>query len=164
MRMLSAPPMMRRTAGDIRQLLDGALAELAPGPRLSRAHVSVSAAAEVPAITLMRPLVAFAIEACISTVLTLAGDAAEPALAVSIGPDAQDSGAVSIGIRLEAGWLPAETARRLTDMEWAGHPGGTTTAMIAAAAETIATLHDGSVDVTTDYEGFGITLTLRGRL
>ena len=48
-------------------------------------------------------------------------------------------------------------------MDWAAHPAGTTGAMIVAAAEKVAKLHDGSLDVSTDYDGFGITLTVRGR-
>ncbi len=162
MRILSAPPMVRRTAVNVRQLVDATLAEFAPVLRLSGARVTVTASDGVPDAALMRSLVAFAIEACVSTVLTLSGDAPEPSLTVSVGADPQDSGAISVGVRLEAGWLPAETARRLADMEWAAHPAGTTAAMIAAAAEAVAKLHDGSVDVATDYEGFGITLTLRG--
>lgn len=160
MRLVSAPPLVRRTRENARQLLDSALAELAPLVRLSNARVTVNAAGGAPDVTLMRPLAAFAIEACISTLLALAGDAPNPALSIELRGD--DESGVRWGIRLEGGWLPAETAQRLTDIDWTGHPAGPTGAMLVAAAESVAKLHDGSVDVATDYESFGITLTLRG--
>jgi hypothetical protein len=62
-------------------------------------------------------------------------------------------------MKLERGWLPAETAKRLTDVEWGHHPGGVTTALVTAAAESVARAHGGGLDVATDYDGFSITLT-----
>lgn len=162
MRLLSGPPLVRRTRENAQHLLDSVLGDLAPLVRLSNAHVTVTAAATCPEFALMRPLVAFSLEACISTALTLAGDAPHPSLTLTVAPDPQNTGA-SYSIRLEGGWLPAETAQRLADMDWPAHPAGATSAMIVAAAESVARLHDGALDVVTDYEGFGITLTVRGR-
>lgn len=162
MRLVSAPPLIRRTRENPRQLVDTVLGELAPVFRLCNARVTVTAESSVPEPGIMRPLVTFALEACLSTVLNLAGDAPDPALAIALAGDAQNN-AVSCSARLEGGWLPAETAQRLADMDWAAHPAGTTGAMIVAAAEKVAKLHDGSLDVSTDYDGFGITLTVRGR-
>jgi hypothetical protein len=162
MRLLSAPPLVRRTREHTRQLLDFVLGDLAPILRLSNARVSIAAAGAAPELALMRSLVAFGLEACLSTTLTLAGDAPEPALAISLTTDAEAS-SVSYGIRLDGGWVPAETAQRLADLDWPAHPAGTTSAMIVAAAESVAKLHDGTLDVVTDYESFGITFTVRGR-
>jgi hypothetical protein len=162
MRLLSAPPLVRRTREDARQLLDTVLGDLAPLVRLSSARVTITASQTCPELAVMRPLVSFALEACITIVLTLAGDAPDPALSVAVSPDSQNTG-VCYSIRLEGGWLPAETAQRLADMDWPAHPAGATSAMVVAAAEFVAKLHDGALDVVTDYEGFGITLTLRGR-
>lgn len=162
MRLLSAPPLVRRTRENTRQLVDTVLADLAPLVRLSNARVSVTTTGACPDLALMRPLVSFGLEACISTALTLAGDAPGPVLSISIAADDQNT-AVAYSVRLEGGWLPAETAQRLTDTDWPAHPAGATSAMIVAAAESVAKLHDGTLDVATDYEGFGITLSLRGR-
>ena len=162
MRLISAPPLVRRTREHTRQLADFVLADLAPIVRLSNARVSTTMNGDCPELGLMRPLVTFGLEACITTVLTLAGDAPEPPLAISVTPGAENTSVV-YAVRLAGGWLPAETAQRLTDMDWPAHPAGATGAMIVAAAETAAKLHDGTLDVVTDYEGFGITFTVRGR-
>jgi ParB-like nuclease family protein len=162
MRLLSAPPFVRRTLENPRQLMDAVMGELAPIVRLSNARVTVNAAEDLPEVTVMRPIVTFALEACFCTVLTLAGDAPAPALSVSLTADPEDR-TLSCSTRLDGGWLPAETAQRLADIEWSGHPAGATSAMIVAAAECVAKLHGGTLDVSTDYEGFGITLRLRGR-
>lgn len=161
MRLLSAPPIVRRTPENARQLLETALADVAPFLRLSNAHVNVTSADEATVVAVMRPLVSFGLEACLCTAVTLAGEAPNPALSITVAVD--ESQAVSYRIRLEGGWLPAETAQRLADMDWPAHPAGATSAMIVAAAESVARLHEGALDVVTDYDGFGITLTVRGR-
>jgi hypothetical protein len=123
--------------------------------------VTVTSADAATVVAVMRPLVSFGLEACICTAVTLAGETPNPALSLTVAVD--EPQAVSFRIRLEGGWLPAETAQRLADMDWPAHPAGATSAMIVAAAESVARLHEGALDVVTDYDGFGITLTVRGR-
>jgi hypothetical protein len=161
MRLLSAPPMVRRTRENMRHVLDSVLADVAPLLRLSRARLNVTVPDGLPDLLVMRSLVIFAIEACISVVVMLAGDAPDNTLTLAIR--AGLPGSIDCGVRLEGGCLPAETAQRLADIEWAGHPAGTTGAMMVAAAESVAKLHEGRLDVSTDYDGFAISLTLRGK-
>lgn len=160
MRLLSAAPIVRRTRESARQLLESVLGEMAPIVRLSNAAVTLDVPADCPDFSIMRPLVTFALEACLSTAVNLAGDTPKPALTCSVAANAQ-TGEVSYTVRLEGSWVPAETAQRLTDMEWPGHPAGPTGAMMVAAAECVARLHGGTLNVVTEYEGFGITLALR---
>jgi ParB-like chromosome segregation protein Spo0J len=160
MRVLSAMPLVRRTPATPKTLLDTTLSNLAPVVRLLGARVSVTAGADLPPMTVMQPLASFALEACLATVLTLAGDSNEPNVTITVENGEPDASALRFGMRLERGWLPVETARRLTDVDWGHHPGGVTTAMLMSAADSVARAHGGGVDVATDYDGFSITVTL----
>lgn len=159
MRVLSAMPLVRRTPAAPKTLLETTLSNLAPVVRLIGARVSVAAGTDLAPITVMQPLASFALEACLSTVLTLAGDSTEPNVTIAVENGEPDASAVRFRMRLERGWLPVETAQRLTDVEWGQHPGGMTTALLMSAAESVARAHGGGVDVATDYDGFSITVT-----
>jgi hypothetical protein len=160
MRVLSAMPLVRRTKEQPRGLVESAIAAVSPILRLLGAQVSIAAADDLPSISVMPPLATFALEACLHTVLTLAGDVNEPSITITVERSHSDSTAVSFRMRLEHGWLPAETAKRLADLEWGQHPGGVTMALVTAAAESVARAHGGGLDVVTDYEGFSIALTI----